>query len=135
MRDFNACLSSIRIVSEHAFGRLKGRFPSLKDFGPHESILELYMAIEALLILHNLCIDWNDNPEYIWRYNPADPPRDDEELPQDIDPDDSNVANINVVIEGGTPIPTHETDEWLKEEGYRMRRAALDRMFPATNYP
>lgn len=118
----------MRVISEHAFGRLKGRFPSLKDMGHHNNVHDLYKAIEALMILHNIC--WKDEPEYIWKYDPTDPPRPDEEMPQEIDADE----NINVVVAGGTDIPSHETDEWLKEEGYRKRQAILDDLFPVTDY-
>lgn len=124
MRDFNACLSSMRVISEHAFGRLKGRSPSLKDMGHHNNVHDLYKAIEALMILHNICIDWKDEPEYI------DPPRPDEEMPEEIDANE----NINIVVAGGTDIPSHKTNKWLKEEGYRKRQAILDDLFPVTDY-
>ena len=122
----------MRIVSEHAFGRLKGCFPSLKDMGHHDNIQDLYKANEALLILHNICIDWGDAPEHIWKFNPDDPPRDDEEMPEEIDGDDAEP--INCVVVGQTAIPSHETEQWLKEEGYRKRLAVLDELSPMTNY-
>lgn len=54
MRQFNKQLSSIRIASEHAFGHLKGCFPSLKEMGSHKDIEEMYKSIEAMMTLHNI---------------------------------------------------------------------------------
>ncbi|KAF5332528.1 hypothetical protein D9611_005120 [Ephemerocybe angulata] len=62
MRRFNKRLSSVRIGVEHAFGRLKRRFRSLQNFTPHRDIRETYKAIEAMLVLHNLCIEYRDKP-------------------------------------------------------------------------
>ena len=79
MRAFNKRLSGIRIEVEHAFGMLKGRFRSLKEMGPHADIQEMYKAIEVLLILHNMCIDYGDKPEDSWESpsefsSPSPPP-------------------------------------------------------------
>ncbi|EJF61974.1 hypothetical protein DICSQDRAFT_59386, partial [Dichomitus squalens LYAD-421 SS1] len=127
MRAFNRLLSSVRIVSEHTFGRLKGRFPSLKDLGPHVDLEDLYDVLEALIILHNICIDWDDRPENIWSFDPDDPPRSNEEMPPDVDGD---MYNICANITGGSRVPLYETDAWLKEEGYRKRWAILNELFP-----
>jgi hypothetical protein len=45
---------------------LKGRFRSLKEMGPYADIQEMYKAIEAMLILHNMCIDYGDKPGDDW---------------------------------------------------------------------
>jgi hypothetical protein len=68
MKDFNNLLSHIRIASEHAFGLLKGHFLSLMEMGEHKDIQVMYKAIEAMLILHNIFIDWDDHPERIWNF-------------------------------------------------------------------
>lgn len=127
MRDFNRTLSKVRITSEHTFGRLKGRFPSLKDMGPHDNLEDLYDVIEALMVLHNICIDWGDRPEEIWSFDPKDPPRDGEEMPEEVDGD---TATIYENIPEGSSIPHYETDAWLKEEGYRKRWAIFTELFP-----
>lgn len=127
MRDFNKLLSSIRIASEHTFGRLKGRFPSLKDMGPHDDLDDLYNVIEALMILHNVCIDWGDQPEDIWSFDPKDPPRDGEEMPEEVDCD---MVSIYENIVEGPQVPRYETDTWLKEQGYRKRWAIFNELFP-----
>ncbi len=129
MRAFNAHLSSIRIMSEHVYGRLKGRFPSLKEMGIHDNMTELYKVIEALIVLHNICIDFNDRPEYIWAFDPKDPIRDDEEVPEEVDPD-----TLGERIVGQTENPQHETDAWLKDRGHEMRQELLDKLFPIENF-
>ncbi|KAL1948348.1 hypothetical protein VTO73DRAFT_12423 [Trametes versicolor] len=98
MREFNARISSIRIASEHTFGRLKGRFTSLKCMGPHDDLDDLYKAIEALMILHNICIEWKDKPEYIWSFDPRD--NTPAHFKDDVDPD-----VIVQVVAGETEIP------------------------------
>lgn len=62
MRNFNRRLALIRIRVEQAFGMLKGRFLSLKDLGRHHNIDNAYKAIEAIMVIHNLGIDWGDKP-------------------------------------------------------------------------
>ena len=123
MRAFNKRLSSIRIASEHAFGLLKGRFPSLKEMGKHENIQDMYKAIEAMMVLHNICIDWSDRPEDIWDYDPTDVWPDDGEEGMDVD--------IGCeVIGGDAQVPGHETDAWLKEMGRQKRMNMLNELFP-----
>jgi len=108
MRAFNKQLSGVRITVEHAFGRLKGRFRALKEMGPHDDIQEMYKVIEALLILHNFCIDFGDKPEDIWDFDPKD---DFDGAEEDLDPD------LQDEIEEFEEIPGHETDAWLKKQG------------------
>jgi hypothetical protein len=63
-REFNHKISCARVVVEWAFGRLKSRFPALKRLGAAHDIKDIYRAIEAMMILHNLCFDLGDIPEY-----------------------------------------------------------------------
>ena len=63
MQEFNVLLSSVHIAPEHAYGLLKGCFLSLKGMEKHKDIQVIYKAIGAMLVLHNICIDWNDHPE------------------------------------------------------------------------
>ena len=125
MRQFNKRLSSVRIISEHAYGRLKGRFRGLRGLGPHYNIRDCYRAIEALLILHNICIDLGDRPELIPWFNPKDDDEDEDEE-EELDPDEAPLPPL-----GEANIPLHETDQWLKEQGYAKRLALLDYLFPA----
>jgi hypothetical protein len=127
MRKFNRRLSSVRISVEHAFGVLKGRFLSLRVMGPHDDVQEIYRVIEALMILHNICIEHNDHPEDIYDYVLCFDPE-----PEDgADPDEEDSHNFGCEdITGEAQIPGHETDNWLKIQGYRKRKALLDELFP-----
>lgn len=126
MREFNKRLSSIRIRVEHAFGLLKGRFPSLKEFGRHDDMAEAYKAIEALMILHNICIDFGDKPEDIWDFDATDEWTDDGgsemEDPDEVDEPDALPA---------PNVPARETETWLKNAGRAKRMALLNMLFPA----
>lgn len=59
-KKFNYILSSSRIVVEHAFGLLKGRFRRLLHFTEHRHIPFVVNIIVCACILHNICIDQND---------------------------------------------------------------------------
>ncbi|KAG8690006.1 hypothetical protein FRC09_012173 [Ceratobasidium sp. 395] len=63
-KKWNQALSTHRVVVEHAFGQLKGRFPSLRLM-PGWDLNRMYKAIEAMLIVHNICIDLRDRAEDI----------------------------------------------------------------------
>lgn len=123
MREFNRRLSSVRIASEHAYGKLKGRFPSLKEMGPHRDMDETYNAIEALLILHNISIEWSDNPERIWDFDPTDPGVED-------DGDEREDGDFcREELDGEAVVPAHESDAWLKVQGRRKRQLLFDELF------
>jgi hypothetical protein len=57
--EWNEAFSTERVVVEHAFGQLKLRFPSLRTM-PGWNLSRIYRAIEALLIIHNICVDRRD---------------------------------------------------------------------------
>ncbi|KAL5632917.1 hypothetical protein ACGC1H_005763 [Rhizoctonia solani] len=69
---WNLAFSSKRVVVEHAFGQLKSRFPSLQAF-PGWKLKSMYREIEALLILHNICLAWRDLVETGDGFNEAPP--------------------------------------------------------------
>lgn len=70
---WNAELSSVRITVEHAFGRLKGRFPYLRRIPGHD-IDKIYHIMEALLVIHNILIDLHDDPTQIENFNGEEDP-------------------------------------------------------------
>ncbi|KAA1479950.1 hypothetical protein DENSPDRAFT_742384, partial [Dentipellis sp. KUC8613] len=65
MRAFNRLVSSMRARVEQAFGMLKGRFPGLKTMGTPHDIKDAYRAVEALMAVHNFCIDHDDHPDQL----------------------------------------------------------------------
>jgi hypothetical protein len=59
-RTFNRIISGTRVLVECSFGRFKARFPALLAMGTPADIKDLYRTLEALMALHNLCIDYHD---------------------------------------------------------------------------
>jgi hypothetical protein len=130
MREFNVLLSSVCIASEHAYGLLKGRFLSLKGMGEHKDVQEIYKAIEAMLVLHNICIGWNDHPDSIWEYDPTDIWEGWDGVDDRVD-DEGDEAEVGIEdIEGEANIPERETPQYLKDEGRRKRQIVFDELFP-----
>ena len=74
-KKWNKKLSSVRIKIEHAFRRLKGRFPILRDF-PAIDMLNTYHTIEALLILYIILEAVADDAESIEDYASGNGTRD-----------------------------------------------------------
>lgn len=70
---WNRHLSRVRVAVENAFGRLKGRFPSLRNM-PGHNIDEMYRTIEALLIVHNIVEEFGDDPTKISGFNGDEDP-------------------------------------------------------------
>ena len=65
---FNRKLSSLRIAVEHAFGRMKGRFPALRSM-TGRTLSGMYRSIEAVMIVHNILDKRGDDPESIDEYD------------------------------------------------------------------
>lgn len=127
-RKFNQRLSSIRITVEHAFGALKGRFPSLKDLPPEQNIQDTYRLMQALFALQNLCIDLGDCPEQIPFFDPSNPDQDDSEEGAPHDADDLHFDGA--IPDGRVELPAYETDEWLREAGRHRRLLIMNDLFP-----
>ncbi|THU93414.1 hypothetical protein K435DRAFT_670200, partial [Dendrothele bispora CBS 962.96] len=70
---WNRALSSLRIFVEHAFGRLKGRFPILRCM-PGRILSFMYRLLVGLMILHNILEGLRDDPEQIKGFNGAEDP-------------------------------------------------------------
>lgn len=60
-RTFNFVHSSNRMVVEHVMGRVKGRFRQLASKMRVKDDINLVDIIGACFILHNLCLDGNDD--------------------------------------------------------------------------
>jgi len=54
----------------------------------------LYNSVEALLVVHNLCISLDDHPEDIWDYDPSDDTMVEEEEEEDGDSGLHNYGNV-----------------------------------------
>ena len=67
-RAWNRQLSRLRIQIEHAFGMLKGRFPTLRNM-PGRRLDRIFKTIEALMVVHNILIEMDDDPYEIEGYN------------------------------------------------------------------
>ena len=84
--------------------------------GPHKDIEDVYRTIEALMVLHNTAIDFNDRPSDEWGHDES---LDDQDTEHDGDED----PLIQIVV-GQAQVPAYETDNYLKEQG-RIKRLAL----------
>lgn len=62
-KTFNHRHSSSRIVIEHAFGLLKSRFRKLKFF-ENDNIIFIVKCVVAATVLHNICLEFNDEVDY-----------------------------------------------------------------------
>ncbi len=65
---WNCKLSSLHVLVEHVFGRLKGKFPILRCL-PSRKLQDHCMLIEALMIVHNILEEYGDDPETIRGFN------------------------------------------------------------------
>ncbi|XP_025153202.1 protein ALP1-like [Harpegnathos saltator] len=59
--EFNFILSSTRMAVEKAFGYLKGRFRRIKFFSEYREMPFITNTIVAACILHNLCLNYDDD--------------------------------------------------------------------------
>ncbi|SCZ95295.1 BZ3500_MvSof-1268-A1-R1_Chr11-2g03413 [Microbotryum saponariae] len=85
---FNKKFASKRIVVEHAFGDIKDKFRWLKLLaGIYHTPMWKYVS--ALMVLHNLLIDWNDSEgamaEWIERGRHGEPPLIRPSTPEDVE--------------------------------------------------
>lgn len=97
--------------------------------GPHDNVQEIYHVIEALIILHNICLEHNDQPEDIYDYVLS--LDSDSELEDDVDADEDDSGNFGCEdVTGEVQVPWHETDNWLKVQGYSKWMALLNELFP-----
>jgi len=122
---FNRRLSSIRIYIEHAFGLLKSRFQSLKKFGRHEDIQQTYRVIQALMVIHNLCIDLKDRPMEMG--DVVDIVEEEHRL-------EDQLGYGGNELDEAAQLPEGETENTLREEGWNKREAILNELFPLADF-
>jgi len=135
MKDFNYNLSKQRITVEHAFGALKGRFRALRHLGAHRDEQDNWQVIEALLILHNMCLFYSDHPETFAQLPKFHESPSSLAAMAEVDLTEEILNNPPVsMVDGPTNLPQYETDTWLKEQGQVVRRRLLDELFPVEDY-
>ncbi|KAJ3981565.1 hypothetical protein F5890DRAFT_1534734 [Lentinula detonsa] len=129
MKDFNFKLSKQRITVEHAFGCLKLRFRSLQMMGAHENVQDAWRAIDSLMIVHNMCLYYDDQPAQLDDYS------------EDIHDDGIGDWDGDILPEmtqnnvgGPADIPHSERAASLRVEGYRLRNELMDIVCPAAEY-
>lgn len=77
----NYMLASMRVIIEHVFGLMKGRFRRILHFTEHHQVSFVANLVVCACILHNICIDQNDEFEEM-----AGDVENDEEEEDDDDP-------------------------------------------------
>ena len=97
---------------------------------PEQNIQDTYRLVQALIAIHNLCIDLGDCPEQIPLFDPGNMDRHDDDI-EDGALDDVDAQGFGgMVPDGEVQLPAHETDEWLREAGRRRRLLIMDDLFP-----
>ncbi len=117
-RRFNRRLSSLRIFVEHAFGRLKGRFPVLRCF-PGRNVDEMYKTVEALMIIHNILERFHDDPNDIEGFN---------------DEEDDDVDDIRGEAEPQLDVDSEMSEDDLYAAGVARRKWLVDLMRHELDY-
>ncbi|KAJ7439489.1 hypothetical protein FB451DRAFT_1415707 [Mycena latifolia] len=88
--------------------------------GPYNKIPKV---IEALIILHNMAIEFHDKPAAVWQLD------EDSRDPEDEMEIDGGQEPLVYHVDGNAQVPAYETDNWLKEQGRRKRLELLDELF------
>ncbi|KAI0026836.1 hypothetical protein K488DRAFT_64257, partial [Vararia minispora EC-137] len=129
MTRFNVIVSGVRSCVEQAFGILKGRFPSLKCLGTPVDINDTYRAFEALVAIHNYCINVEDHYKKIPEFDRRDPVVEEaiREIREAVESGEygQDWDNIEKIVPGFI-----ETPDTLREAGYQMRQTILDALVP-----
>ncbi|KAJ4465179.1 hypothetical protein C8J55DRAFT_493598 [Lentinula edodes] len=83
--------------------------------------MPMYKVIEALLILHNICIDFSDALESIFDFAPKD----------NFPLQDLTTVNLGyIAVDGDAAIPPYKTDQWIREAGCHKRKLIFNDLFP-----
>src|SRR5882724_5619380 len=120
-------------ISAYGLSRPKAcsKVPGLKELGGTHDMSALYNAVEALMVVHNLCISLDDHPEDIWDYDPSDDTMVEEEEEED---GDSGIQNYGNVILQRVQLPGRETEAWLKAHGIAKRLELLTKLCPIEEF-
>ncbi len=92
----------------------------------------MWRVIEALLILHNICIYYGDQPGNIEEFIvlPEDSNNGtDGDLHVEIPSED-----LGTILNQPANIPAQKTERWLKAEGHKLQKQIMDDVFSIENY-
>ena len=92
--------------------------------GPQKDIQEVYKEIEAMMIIHNICIVWKDKPEQILAFNPNDDWKDDLAERDEINGD----LRLEMIDAGKANAPVQ--NEWLREMGCQKWDGIFSQLHP-----
>ena len=92
----------------------------------------IYKTVEALMVVHNLCIDLDDHPEDILDYDPSDNTAGitDEDSEAELEP----IPQYGTAFMQCIQVPGRETNTWLREQGLAKRNHLLNCLCPYENY-
>ncbi|KAG0349197.1 hypothetical protein BGZ54_004419 [Gamsiella multidivaricata] len=114
---FNKRLNSARARIEHAFGMLKGRFPSLTNLRQvirqEEDVDKVCNHVMACVVVHNILTMLDKDDEELMD---LDAQRNLEELRQEQERPD---VQVNGAVEEEIPAPGEEVDEEIDFEDWR----------------
>ena len=127
MKNLNFTLSSEHIRVEHAFGCFKLRFQPAWIMGGHKDVQDIWHAVGALLILHNMCLNHSDHPKHLEEYQ--------EDLGNDRAGEERVEPDPNDFFVFQPPaVPAIETGAWLKEQGMELCQRLLDLVCPEEDF-
>jgi hypothetical protein len=86
----------------------------------------MYKAIEVMMIIHNISIEWGDKPEDLWDTDGVDGWSDSSEGEEE----DGDNEVQNGIIGGEPHIPLHETENWLLVQGRQKWLILLNELIP-----
>ncbi|KAG9125565.1 hypothetical protein FRC07_007085 [Ceratobasidium sp. 392] len=116
--EFNQKISRARIVVEWVFAQLKSCFPSLKRMGAAKDIDNIYRAIEAMMIIHNICHQLWDTPS-----DRDAQLTDDDDLSDNPDEDANDSQEAHEILENGN-------SKALLVQGQAFREHCVDILCP-----
>lgn len=99
---WNKQLSHMQIGIEYAFGMLKGRFPVLRELSGHD-IVRMMTVVKTCIVLYNILLSLNDQPDRMDEYNDINEDLQDEE-------ENNEAVNAPPIIDSWTEDLLHQTE-------------------------
>jgi len=117
--NFNDAMTSLRVISEHCIGILKGRFPFLRQIRTvikddnNKSLKRICKFVEGAVILHNLLVKRSDEIPDSWI------DRDDN---SDMDAADRRCTDPEMMAELNAPVPNGAAKDARREQLNRFHQ-------------